>query len=348
MGVSQITPFFSECRSQALSTGLPVTTTPIMPHCLPVCVQNSELDTVTGGQRRQQCKFRFPWCLCLCWILRGREFCFLSHWCRVAFTLYSGPYLASYRAKMFLQRPQSFRNSATCCRSAAFSRSRKEARTVIWFSFSRRASRERLAATLFFFLLDQYFSSWGSKSRWIRHEGSVRAQDHNLRCENLYYPFTYTSIFTSQPQRSGFQLKIAYNSCIFLCRLEHHSWRYSPPQIYQPISFRNWFGSLLFWHHCLFGAHQTWHTQQNEPTFLSSGTNTFLAFLIIGCGFSSSSENLCLRGLNSSPPGTLDRTRSVGSGWKLTSTSIASGSIGDGVLRSLGLRSTRTERRHCS
>lgn len=61
---------------------------------------------------------------------------------------------------MFLQRPQSFRSSATCCRSAAFSLSRKEARTVIWFSFSLRASRERFAATLFFFLLDQYLSSW--------------------------------------------------------------------------------------------------------------------------------------------------------------------------------------------
>lgn len=69
-------------------------------------------------------------------------------------------------------------------------------------------------------------------------------------------------------------------------------------------------------------------------TFCSSGTNTFLAFLIIGCGFSSSSENLCLRGLNSSPPGTLDRTRSVGSGWKLMSTSMAFGSMGEGVLRS--------------
>lgn len=84
--------------------------------------------------------------------------------------------------------------------------------------------------------------------------------------------------------------------------------------------------------------------REQEATFCSSGTNTFLAFLIIGCGFSSSSENLCLRGLNSSPPGTLDKTRSVGSGWKLTSTSIASGSMGDGVLRSSVLRSKRMTR----
>lgn len=78
-----------------------------------------------------------------------------------------------------------------------------------------------------------------------------------------------------------------------------------------------------------------WEEENLIPlTFCSSGTKTFLAFLIIGCGFSSSWENLCLRGLNSSPPGTLDRTRSVGSGWKLMSTSMASGSIGEGVLRS--------------
>lgn len=114
---------------------------------------------MTGGQHRQQCKFRFPWCLCLCWILRGREFCFFLTDTSLVGVLYRGPYLASYRARTFLQRPQSFLSSDTCCRSAAFSRSRKEARTVIWFSFSRRASRERFAATLFFFLLDQYLSS---------------------------------------------------------------------------------------------------------------------------------------------------------------------------------------------
>lgn len=83
----------------------------------------------------------------------------------------------------------------------------------------------------------------------------------------------------------------------------------------------------------------------SELTFCSSGTNTFLAFLIMGCGFSSSSENLCLRGLKSSPPGTLDRTRSVGSGWKLMSTSMASGSMGDGVLRSSALRATGVGRK---
>lgn len=82
-----------------------------------------------------------------------------------------------------------------------------------------------------------------------------------------------------------------------------------------------------------------------QPTFCSSGTNTFFAFLIMGCGFSSSSENLCLRGLNSSPPGTLDSTRSVGSGWKFISTSMASGSMGDGVLRSSGLPCTGMERK---
>ena len=100
-----------------------------------------------------------------------------------------------------------------------------------------------------------------------------------------------------------------------------------------------------FWNRqmCLY-PEDTAHACLNWPTFCSSGTKTFLAFLIIGCGFSSSSENLCLRGLNSSPPGTLDRTRSVGSGWKLTSTSMASGSMGEGVRRSTGIQSTGVER----
>lgn len=69
-------------------------------------------------------------------------------------------------------------------------------------------------------------------------------------------------------------------------------------------------------------------------TFCSSGTKTFLAFLIIGCGFRSSSVNLCLRGLKSSPPGTLDSTKSAGSGLKFTSTSTQSGSMGLGVFLS--------------
>lgn len=159
MGVSTIVPILSECRSQALSTGHPVTTAPIMPHCLPVCIQNTlEFDTVTGGQQRQNSANLDSLGVCV-----GVEFCGegSSAFCLIdtLWVFYSGPYLASYRARTFLQRPQSLRSSATCCRSAAFSRSRKEARTVIWFSFSRRASRERFAATLFFFLLDQYRSS---------------------------------------------------------------------------------------------------------------------------------------------------------------------------------------------
>lgn len=187
MGVSPIVPVLSECRSQALSTGLPVTTAPIMPHRLPVCTQNSELDTVTGGRRRRQCKFKDSLGVCVCVDFCGEgssAFGLIGDALLVRFGgPYSGPYLASYRARMVLQRPQSFRSSATCCRSAAFSRSRKEARTVIWFSFSRRASRERFAATLFFFLLDQYFSSWvrGIQTELIWQEGSGRAGRNHRR-----------------------------------------------------------------------------------------------------------------------------------------------------------------------
>ncbi|KAK0150500.1 PHD finger-like domain-containing protein 5A [Merluccius polli] len=69
------------------------------------------------------------------------------------------------RVTTVLKDPHSFRNSATSDLSAVFSRSRNAARTVIWFSFRRRASRERLAATLFLFLLCQYFSSWRRKRK---------------------------------------------------------------------------------------------------------------------------------------------------------------------------------------
>lgn len=76
-------------------------------------------------------------------------------------TGYKGPYLVSYLDTMVLHLPTSLRSSATSVRSAVFSFSRKAARMVIWFSFRRRASRDRLAATLFFLRLVQYFSSCG-------------------------------------------------------------------------------------------------------------------------------------------------------------------------------------------
>lgn len=72
---------------------------------------------------------------------------------------HKSPCRLSYLLMMFLQRPSSFLMSATSWRRAAFSRSRKAARTEIWFSFSRRASRERFAASLFLTRRLQYFSS---------------------------------------------------------------------------------------------------------------------------------------------------------------------------------------------
>lgn len=53
---------------------------------------------------------------------------------------------------------------------------------------------------------------------------------------------------------------------------------------------------------------------QFQFTFRSSGMKTLRAFLIMGCGFNSSSENLRLRGSNISWPGMLERARSAGSG----------------------------------
>lgn len=91
---------------------------------------------------------------------------------------YRGPCLASYLASMFLHLPSSFLKSATSWRRAEFSFSRNEARMAIWFSFSRRASRERLAAILFFLRLAQYLSSCslvteGKKKQDIRFQPHV-------------------------------------------------------------------------------------------------------------------------------------------------------------------------------
>lgn len=86
------------------------------------------------------------------------------------------------------------------------------------------------------------------------------------------------------------------------------------------------------------------HFYGYQVTFCSSGTKTFLAFLIMGWGFRSSSANLCFRGLKSSPPGTLERTRSAGSGLKFTSTSTQLGSMGLGVSLSFSREDSERHR----
>lgn len=96
-------------------------------------------------------------------------------------TGYKGPYLVSYLDTMVLHLPTSLRSSATSVRSAVFSFSRKAARMVIWFSFRRRASRDRLAATLFFLRLVQYFSSCGQVS-------PVGVSSHPTRKPNVSPP----------------------------------------------------------------------------------------------------------------------------------------------------------------
>lgn len=91
------------------------------------------------------------------------------------------PWQLSYLLMTFRQRPSSFLMSATSWRSTAFSLSKNAARTEIWFSFSLRASLERLAASLFFTRRFQYLSSfcqwWGEGSVWgskEREEGRGR------------------------------------------------------------------------------------------------------------------------------------------------------------------------------
>lgn len=144
---------------------------------------------------------------------------------------HKSPWRLSYLLMMLRQRPSSFRISATSWRRAEFSRSRKAARTEIWFSLRRRASRERFAASLFLKRRLQYLSS-----------------------------------------------------------------------------------------------------------FCSSGTSILRAFLIMGWGFSSSSEKRCRRGSNASWPGTLDKARSAGSGSKFTMTSdaLVGGPAGGGGQDGLG------------
>ena len=95
---------------------------------------------------------------------------------------------------MFLQRPSSFLMSATSMRRAAFSFSRKPARIAIWFSFSRRASRDRLAATLFFLRRAQYRSSWRQEKRRDERTGQRQSRSQNaaainqLRIFSVFFP----------------------------------------------------------------------------------------------------------------------------------------------------------------
>ena len=65
----------------------------------------------------------------------------------------------SYLASFFLSCLFSSFMASNSSFTASFSLSKNAARIAIWFSLIRRASRDRLAATLFFFRLFQYFSS---------------------------------------------------------------------------------------------------------------------------------------------------------------------------------------------
>lgn len=108
---------------------------------------------------------------------------------------YRGPCLASYLASMFLHLPSSFRKSATSWRRAEFSFSRKDARIAIWFSFSRLASRERLAAMLFFLRRAQYLSSCSLVTGGEKQD--VRFQPRGGARGGAQEPGTHASHLTS-------------------------------------------------------------------------------------------------------------------------------------------------------
>lgn len=108
--------------------------------------------------------------------------------------VHRGPCRASYLATMFLVRPSSFLKSATSERSAPFSFSRKPARMAIWFSFSRLASRDLLAATLFFLRLAQYLSSW--KGMWYTLLWFIFLSHYLWYCKNIKW---FTWVINSIP-----------------------------------------------------------------------------------------------------------------------------------------------------
>ena len=95
-------------------------------------------------------------------------------------------------------------NSSFSSVSLSFSDSRKPARIIIWFSLARLASRERLAATLFLFLLFQYFSSLfssGTNCYKIRDEKTsiyTSALDHSTSA--VPYPDALTKTWHIQPK----------------------------------------------------------------------------------------------------------------------------------------------------
>lgn len=124
---------------------------------------------------------------CCCWVVPFSQLLFLSRSFPsfvVLLCLHKSPCRLSYLLMMFLQRPSSFLMSATSCRRVAFSRSRKAARTEIWFSFSRRASRERLAASLFFKRRLQYFSScWRRRCGMLGCMGGERWREERKEKE---------------------------------------------------------------------------------------------------------------------------------------------------------------------
>lgn len=128
---------------------------------------------------------------------RVSEFTCVCLQTRACVSPHSGPCCASYLARTFLVRPSSFLRSATSCRKAEFSFSRKLARMAIWFSFSRLASRDRLAARLFFLRLAQYLSSCSKDD--TREEGRCRkketSKEDEKRCQTDKSSFTGLCLF---------------------------------------------------------------------------------------------------------------------------------------------------------
>lgn len=139
------------------------------------------------------------------WVLRVSEFtCVCTH-ARACVCPHSGPCCASYLARTFLVRPSSFLRSATSCRRAEFSFSRKLARMAIWFSFSRLASRDRLAAMLFFLRRAQYLSSCSKDdTRKEGRSGKKTSKKDEKRCQ------TDKSTFTALCSFQNFRIPFRY------------------------------------------------------------------------------------------------------------------------------------------
>ena len=176
----------------------------------------------------------------------------------------------SYLASLFLSCLFSSFMASNSSFTASFSLSKNAARIAIWFSLIRRASRDRLAATLFFFRLFQYFSSLLSSGTNI-YIGSWKSTYKTGTCIwSLYLKdnFLQFSINTccgyslESPRQCfyGDKWKMISGYPHYLC---HSSWKEKNTK----ICFKWWCNYPIIWELCFYHTILIWATaRQNQQT----------------------------------------------------------------------------------